>query len=103
MDLQAALRWVQDNIARFGGDPGNVTIFGHSSGAYDIQLLMASPLSKGLFHRGHGSPPPRGPNARRKSNDQVWTYFVTGKYEVPEMLRLEAARPLQAYSVSTST
>jgi len=46
---------------------------------------------------------PADQTARRKSNDQVWTYFVTGKYEVPEMLRLEAARPLQAYSVSTST
>lgn len=51
MDLQASLKWVHDNIAKFGGDPGNVTIFGHSSAAYDIQLLMASPLSKGLFHR----------------------------------------------------
>ncbi len=51
MDLLAALRWVKENIARFGGDPANVTMFGHSSGAYDIQLLMASPLSKGLFQR----------------------------------------------------
>jgi para-nitrobenzyl esterase len=51
MDLLAALQWVQGNIAKFGGDPTNVTMFGHSSGSYDIQLLMASPLSKGLFHR----------------------------------------------------
>jgi para-nitrobenzyl esterase len=51
MDLQAALQWVKGNIAKFGGEPSNVTIFGHSSGSYDIQLLMASPLSKGLFHR----------------------------------------------------
>ena len=51
MDMQAALRWVQDNIAAFGGDPGNVTIFGQSSGGVAVTALMASPLSQGLFHR----------------------------------------------------
>src|SRR6478735_5605340 len=50
-DLVAGLKWVQANIAAFGGDPGNVTIFGHSAGSAAITFLAASPLSKGLFHR----------------------------------------------------
>ncbi len=51
MDQVAALKWVQQNIARFGGDPRNVTIFGESAGALDINVLMTSPLAKGLYAR----------------------------------------------------
>ena len=50
-DQIMALRWVQDNIAKFGGDPKNVTIFGESAGASDVNALIASPLTKGLFVR----------------------------------------------------
>ncbi len=51
LDLIAALRWVQDNIAVFGGDPDCVTIFGESSGGHNVVTLLASPLAAGLFHR----------------------------------------------------
>jgi para-nitrobenzyl esterase len=51
LDLVAALQWVRDNIASFGGDPENVTIFGESGGAAKISTLLAMPAAKGLFKR----------------------------------------------------
>jgi para-nitrobenzyl esterase len=51
LDMIAALEWVQDNIAAFGGDPDNVTIFGYSGGSWKVISLMASPLAEGLFHK----------------------------------------------------
>jgi para-nitrobenzyl esterase len=51
LDLIAALRWVANNIAEFGGDPGKVMVFGQSGGGAKIATLMATPTAKGLFHR----------------------------------------------------
>ncbi|MFA5058432.1 MAG: carboxylesterase family protein, partial [Opitutaceae bacterium] len=60
LDQIAALQWVHDNIAKFGGDPENVTIFGQSAGSLDIMVLMSSPPARGLFQRAiaeSGVPP----------------------------------------------
>ncbi|NVM43346.1 MAG: carboxylesterase/lipase family protein [Candidatus Lokiarchaeota archaeon] len=51
LDQILALKWVHDNIERFGGDPNNVTIFGESAGGYSVVALAAMPAAKGLFHR----------------------------------------------------
>lgn len=51
LDIVHALQWIRDNIERFGGDPGNVTIFGESGGGRKVSTLLAMPAARGLFHR----------------------------------------------------
>ena len=62
LDMIAALQWVRDNVAAFGGNPGNVTIFGESAGSFAVSTLMAAPQARGLFHKVIGeSGAPFGP------------------------------------------
>lgn len=64
-DVVAALEWVRDEIAAFGGDPGNVTVFGQSAGANIVSALLVSPMARGLFRRAvlQSGPPTLQPRA----------------------------------------
>ncbi len=77
LDQIAALEWIRDNIAEFGGDPGCVTIGGISAGASSVSLLMTSPLARGLFHRAicesGGS---FGPVTNRTFCGDAWQHLV---------------------------
>ena len=101
MDQIAALRWVQANIARFGGDPGNVTIFGESAGAQDVGLLLAAPETRGLFAKAilqSGTPDfglrPRPLGRALRIGDQVDALLNTGGE--PARLRGASASALLA-------
>lgn len=101
LDDIAALQWVRANIAAFGGDPDNVTLFGQSAGAYHASRLMASPLAKGLFKRviassgGDFSPSgtkegfPTLPQAEQAGVDYLARFGATS---IAEMRRISADR-----------
>lgn len=68
LDLVMALEWVRDNIASFGGDPSNVTIFGESGGGAKVSTLLVMPAARGLFHRAIIQ---SGPGLRAKAPEQA--------------------------------
>jgi para-nitrobenzyl esterase len=74
LDIVLALEWVRDNIAAFGGDPGNVTIFGESGGGGKVLALLSMPPSRGLFHRAivQSGPLPRV-NTRERAAETAHT------------------------------
>ncbi len=111
LDQIAALRWVERNIARFGGDPGNVTIFGESAGGTSVHALMASPLAAGLIDRAIAeSPwitdtnirPLEGANGMHASAEEVgvaWANALLGDGEKTA----KALRSLDPQTIITKT
>ena len=105
LDIVAALKWVHANIASFGGDPGNVTIFGESGGGAKVSTLLAMPEAKGLFHRAIIE---SGPGLRVGSPEDAGRVaaLLTAELgletrQVPQLQRVPTQKLLGAYFPSS--
>jgi para-nitrobenzyl esterase len=95
LDQLAALKWVRDNVAKFGGDPKNVTLFGQSAGAANTSYQMASPLAKGLFQRAiqESGTPVRGMPLLARA-EQLGTKFAESlKASGPDAIKILRSMP----------
>ena len=91
LDIVHALRWVRDNVAEFGGDPDNVTIFGESGGGRKVSTLLAMPDANGLFHRAIiQSGPGIHLQPRDKSHEMAVALFKKLELETNELRKLKA-------------
>ena len=96
LDQIAALRWVRRNIASFGGDAGNVTIFGQSAGAQSVLALMASPPAQGLFHKAIAQSPYGIPSHTRAHALATGSALVSALGLAGSRARLAALRQVPA-------
>jgi predicted RND superfamily exporter protein/carboxylesterase type B len=100
LDLIAALQWVQRNIASFGGDPRNVTIFGESAGGWNVYTLLASPLAAGLFHKAIAQSPITASHtlaqARNYTDDPQPGHAVSSRELLCEWLQRDGRAPDRA-------
>jgi para-nitrobenzyl esterase len=107
LDQIAALKWIRDNIVRFGGDPGNVTIGGQSAGATDIALLLVSPLAHGLFQKAIQEsgelPPSRSVVENEKMGDDFAALMAAPAADRLEFLRAASAESVLAMSDKLTT
>lgn len=103
LDLVAVLEWVRDNIAGFGGNPGNVTIFGQSGGGAKVSTLLAMPAAHGLFHRAiiqsgpglRGAPKDVAADTARQVMTKLGVSDVKALHDVPAQALVDAAAGLQ--------
>lgn len=101
LDIVQALKWVRDNIEQFGGDPGNVTIFGQSGGGRKVGTLLSMPSAKGLFHRAIIESGPTIRLVERDSAapnlDRLMSKLQLGKNEQGELQKLPVEKIMAAY------
>ncbi|WP_243770221.1 carboxylesterase/lipase family protein [Amycolatopsis acidicola] len=104
LDQIAALRWVRENIAAFGGDPGAVTVLGQSAGAHSIACLMAVPETRGLFHRAIVQSAPLGLKiAGQRASDRIARFFTAALRKDPRTATVDEILAAQGKAIARAS